>query len=63
MPALKGADIPPGNWARDPRRMPLSSRLCPGCGTLMAQALVDIGYTCHVTCDPPRNLRLVRSSR
>jgi hypothetical protein len=53
MPALRGKDIPPGPWARD-RRLPISTKLCESCGTLMAQSLVDAGERWHVTCGPAR---------
>lgn len=36
------------------RKLPVSNRLCPDCGTLLAQALVDAGETWHVTCGPNR---------
>lgn len=56
MPALKGKDIPPGPWVNPdrPRRMPLSSRLCRSCGSLMAQALVDLGEEYHWLCGPSK---------
>jgi hypothetical protein len=43
------------------RKLPISGQLCPGCGTLMAQALVDAGETHHVTCGPDRpSLKIIK---
>ena len=51
MPALKGGDIPPGQWHRR-RGGRISQQLCPVCRTQLHDELVAHGILTHPNCDP-----------
>lgn len=50
-PALKGGDIPPGPWHRQPVKPPSASdEKCPVCGYWLSRQLVADGETTHPFC-------------
>jgi hypothetical protein len=50
-PALKGSDIPPGPYRRDPIKPPTASdQKCPTCRYWLSRDLVAHGETRHPFC-------------